>query len=509
MARDLLDSGIPCDAVICSSDWQVAGLRRVFQDQARRPPTHSGFDNHHLVIKNASDLTTIDYQDGLLGWHGVGELLKIREGVKSRQPFTMRIRLPLVIRSSCGCLDKAVDPIWPEREASFLFPESDKIEILRGLMKDWDPSSPETGEKWKRLIQEEGQTGPETLRLRSFLSECFSGRGALRPGALEDALREAEDREDFVREQTRTRQSYLLAGFVPKLGQDQGLEKIREALGDLMDALGVAHWELETDPEKKDQVGRIFLSGETAHSAFLPLFWNGEWVGSLSWTPGDRLEMISTWLRYFLASQIAASQALHKEREARLRLHDAISLLEQNNLKLVELSEKDPLTGLYNRRGFASRAETLWQRAQASRRPCMLIFADLDGLKQINDLHGHEAGDLAIAAAGQCLARCLRKTDLLCRMGGDEFTGMLLGVDERSLKVIGNRLDRITEAWNREKKLPWRLAISLGGRARPADPEITFNGHLALADEALYEMKKKRKASRQGPSGEHPAPGVK
>lgn len=509
MARELLDSKIDCDAVVCSSDWQVPGLRQVFQDHGRRPPPHSGFDNHHQVIKTASDLTTLDYQDGLLGWHGVGELMRMGEGAKSLKPFSTRIRLPLVIRCSCGCPDEAVDPIWPEEAVSFLFPEPEKNAVLRDLMSHWNPLASELDERWKRFIEEERRSGPETLRLRSFLSECFSGRGALRPGRLDDALRDVEDREEFLREQTRTAQSYLLARFVPRLGQGGGLENMHEALGDLLGALNVAHWELETDVEKRDQIGKAFSAEEVEHSSVLPLFWNGEWVGCLSVSPGKKLETIGTWLRYFLASQIAASQALRKEREARLRLHDAISLLEQNNLKLVELSERDPLTGLYNRRGFSSRAEVLWQRARESHRPCMLIFADLDGLKQINDIHGHEAGDVAIAAAGQCLAQCLRKTDLLCRMGGDEFTGMLLGVDERSLKVIGRRLERITEAWNSAKPHPWKLAVSLGGRARPTEGDLTFAAHLALADESLYEMKKKRKALARGSESGQASPGVK
>lgn len=125
-----------------------------------------------------------------------------------------------------------------------------------------------------------------------------------------------------------------------------------------------------------------------------------------------------------------------------------------------------------------------------------MIFADLDGLKQINDHHGHEAGDIAIAAAGECRIHCLRKTDLLCRMGGDEFLGMLLGVDERSLIVIRRRLALITDSWNGKQNLAWKLAISLGGCNRPPNPEITFKEHMALADEALHEKKRQRKAIR-------------
>ena len=89
--------------------------------------------------------------------------------------------------------------------------------------------------------------------------------------------------------------------------------------------------------------------------------------------------------------------------------------------RLVELSVTDGLTGLMNLRTFRSRLAQELARAWRSRRPLSVIVVDLDGLKEINDAYGHEAGDQALRDVGRCLRGTLRASDMAARIGGDEF----------------------------------------------------------------------------------------
>jgi diguanylate cyclase (GGDEF)-like protein/PAS domain S-box-containing protein len=89
----------------------------------------------------------------------------------------------------------------------------------------------------------------------------------------------------------------------------------------------------------------------------------------------------------------------------------------------------DELTGLPNRRLFRDRLEAEMRKVQRSGNQLALLFIDLDGFKQVNDLHGHDAGDMLLMEAGNRIQGCVRETDVVARLGGDEFTVVLTGLD--------------------------------------------------------------------------------
>lgn len=128
----------------------------------------------------------------------------------------------------------------------------------------------------------------------------------------------------------------------------------------------------------------------------------------------------------------------------------ANSQAEMENLRLI--SDRDFLTGLYNRKGFIGEAGkflTLMdapfkkERRQFVIKNFSLIFIDLDNLKQINDLYGHKAGDKFLKATADIFKSCLRDMDIAARWGGDEFVIGLLNVDEKSACKIANKIKRM------------------------------------------------------------------
>lgn len=159
--------------------------------------------------------------------------------------------------------------------------------------------------------------------------------------------------------------------------------------------------------------------------------------------------------------------------------------------QLVRLSTHDALTGLYNRTFFdAERA-----RLDSGRDSVGVIMIDVDGLKIVNDEHGHEAGDRLIRRTAAVLRLTFREEDILARVGGDEFAVLIPGVDEHQLASAADRLRQDLVRHN-ELTIGPPLSLSVGWAISHA------RGHLPrairLADQRMYEDKRRRKASRGG-----------
>ncbi|HXW07545.1 MAG TPA: sensor domain-containing diguanylate cyclase [Vicinamibacterales bacterium] len=172
---------------------------------------------------------------------------------------------------------------------------------------------------------------------------------------------------------------------------------------------------------------------------------------------------------------------------AQRRLADAL-----RTLTLV-----DDLTGVYNRRGFSVLAERHLLLARRRRCQLLLVFADVDDLKQINDTYGHAAGDRVLMDAAAVLRTTYRSADIIARLGGDEFTAFPLEADVESADALVARLHRSVEQHNALTDRPYVLSLSVG--VARFDPERlqTIEQLLAEADGQMYQRKRER-AGRAG-----------
>lgn len=162
--------------------------------------------------------------------------------------------------------------------------------------------------------------------------------------------------------------------------------------------------------------------------------------------------------------------------------------------KIKLLSNTDELTGLLNRRGFLMMGEQALRQAQRARTTCAIIFADVDGLKHINDSLGHETGDAMIAHAARVLREVSREADLVGRLGGDEFC--ILSVGEDGAEHLTARLRQAFASSSEQGEAPYALAASLGSAVLPAGTGGTLEDLIAQADRNMYEDKRRRKAAR-------------
>ena len=174
-------------------------------------------------------------------------------------------------------------------------------------------------------------------------------------------------------------------------------------------------------------------------------------------------------------------------------------------IKHVQLQEKlrtmtitDELTGLPNRRGFFVLAEQQVKAATRAGREQVLLFADLDDFKSINDTLGHHVGDQALMAMAAIFRQSFRDSDIIARMSGDEFAILLLDTTENNVKDVHERLRKNIEHYNARKNGSFQLSVSVGiASLDPREPR-SLDELLRQADAGMYEQKQRKKSGRRG-----------
>jgi diguanylate cyclase (GGDEF)-like protein len=152
----------------------------------------------------------------------------------------------------------------------------------------------------------------------------------------------------------------------------------------------------------------------------------------------------------------------------------------------------DELTGLYNRRGFISLARQQIKTAERLARDVVHVFLDVDGMKEINDTFGHREGDLALIESADILRATFRESDVLARMGGDEFAVLALETSPLAADALVDRLRRHVADRNSRGHRPYALSFSVGSTRHAAGTPCLLDELLARADGLMYEQKRRR-----------------
>jgi two-component system cell cycle response regulator len=156
---------------------------------------------------------------------------------------------------------------------------------------------------------------------------------------------------------------------------------------------------------------------------------------------------------------------------------------------LLQMALKDDLTGLHNRRGFIALATQQLTWARDTGQHMVMFFADLDGLKWINDRYGHGEGDRAISLAAACIRETFRRFDVTARLSGDEFVALIMEEPGRSAEAICRRLQmNLTACAGAESR--YRVSMSVGVAHFDPDKPVTLQELMRQADTELYERKR-------------------
>jgi len=167
--------------------------------------------------------------------------------------------------------------------------------------------------------------------------------------------------------------------------------------------------------------------------------------------------------------------------------------------QLRALSLKDDLTGLYNRRGFMTLAEQQQKLASRLKKGFYILFADLDGLKKINDSLGHSEGCRALIDSSLILKQCFRESDIISRIGGDEFAVLAIENNgDRAGEAIIRRLQKRIDGFNARGGCSYKISMSAGIVYCGPDCRRQISDILYEADQLMYEQKKIKKNGLDG-----------
>lgn len=240
----------------------------------------------------------------------------------------------------------------------------------------------------------------------------------------------------------------MVASYLPLRGRDNGIAGVLEIYTDVSDIIA--------DLERQN-IRTVVTIGAVSGTLWLILF--------LIVRRGDGL------LRHQYA-------VLEGEVEERRHAQE----------ELRKLAGTDPLTGIANRRRFTELSEQELRHAYRYGHPVSVLMIDLDEFKNINDTHGHAVGDTVLKDAADAICRSMRNTDIIGRLGGDEFSVLLVEADIATAEFVANRI-RVTlqEMAFSAVDGPVEVRTSIGGaHARPDEP---LEALMKRADEALYEAK--------------------
>ena len=245
-----------------------------------------------------------------------------------------------------------------------------------------------------------------------------------------------------------------------------------------------------TGYSREDAIGqnpRILSSGRL-DQGFYAAMWNalieqGHWSGEI-W---NRRKNGEVYAELITISAVRDGQGSTQHYVA---LFSDITAIKAHQSQLEHIAHFDALTNLPNRVLLADRLQQAMAQAQRRQQLVAVVFLDLDGFKEVNDLHGHESGDQVLITLAQRMKEALREGDTLARIGGDEFVAVLIDLEDPSASVpLLNRLLMAAALPVPVGDLTLQVSTSLGVTFYPQAQDVEADQLLRQADQAMYQAK--------------------
>ncbi len=435
--------GVVFDAIVCANDETATGAYRYINEQrdaGREIPDVpiTGYDNTIVAQLNDPAITTVAQPYALMAEKAFARICG-----PASHPAQELERLPteLVIRNSCGC------------EAPGRRSASNQLQLL---------TTPNYRVHQTMMTFSLDELYDEIDKLLVFcgIRSCFI---VLYPKPVVN---------DFQPEFPSTAQLI----YANKNGRTERFGS--PVPFDTADLLPADQW-------GDERVTRIFK----------PLFFRDEQMGYVIIEPMGIDTKNFDAVRGQIGNMLKIIHLLMHQGEIEERLARAVGELQEFNRTLNILSVRDELTGLLNRRGFFSAVQREFDALGDLLREYLVVFADIDGMKGINDSYGHNEGDAAIRALGDMLCGVFRSDDVIARLGGDEFIVFARNAGESFEETVRQRVAAALAEINSTAGKPYLLSASMGfARYDPSDPR-TLSDLMGEADGRLYEEKRRKKES--------------
>lgn len=194
-----------------------------------------------------------------------------------------------------------------------------------------------------------------------------------------------------------------------------------------------------------------------------------------------------------ISSALKSLLLIERQQNVQKQLEQSIEKFKESNTMLSEISRSDELTGLYNRRGFLEHAHAAITSKRNRGKRALVVYADMDNLKMINDTYGHDEGDFALREIAAILKDTFRNTDIVARFGGDEFVAFaMMGLDNYE-DIMKRRIEEITVRHNETCHKPYPIEMSTGICEFICGRDVDIDEILDIADKRLYEEKLEKK----------------
>ena len=455
--KEMLQKDMPLpDAVMAANDDMAVGAVLALKEAGYKVPEDilvTGYDNSSIAQQNHPRLTTVRR-----GEYAAAEIAykTLMEAIRGEKPQTEHIVYGRPLFSqSCGC-DKKQSYTHAELQEMYVRKSvevDDNLELLKCCAAEF--TGLETFDDFKECVQ-------QYIRLLApdyfYLCMC---------GSIENYFDELE-RMAEGKERERDETVYTEDIWVP-LAYENGVFSSYD---------GFPKNELLPPSCKSGNQGDFYLVMPLHHQ---------EYCFGYCVVGNYRPALEGRFFRHFILSLDNALETVRRQ--------------DTMNAMLGRLSKMwlyDELTGVNNRAGYNKFAPRILEEAQKKQLPIAVIFADMDGLKKVNDLYGHEEGDAYIKAMANILEHNRRHGELLARYGGDEFVIVLNGYSEDGIREYIDKIRNAIGQYNARYTRAYKLDASIGYFLEMDAEKASLELLVELADKNMYQIKREKKAAQRG-----------
>lgn len=435
------------DAIICANDVMAMGAIAALGNFGYVVPDDilvTGFDNIETGRVFIPMLTTVDRGWDERSYIGMKHLIDLMDGAE-RTGIT-KLESHLKVGESCGCT--LPDDMKKKRVRSYNLEFS--VPVERTLF-DWHLTG----------IDEACVSGKNLEETHDGLARFFEGSKYMYEGdtfciCLDDKFTDSFNKSVEPRRLGYGTQMYVL--YATRSGHVLPFQKIRTSyIFPVFEAAGEKANMYLIAPVHNHSVCLGYVVFKNKHGMLETYF-------------------LYSWLRHLRSGLIRAKQSI---------------MMENMNRRLSEISFMDELSGLYNRKGYEKRGIPLLEKLKAENKSGVMMMVDINRMKQINDKYGHLQGDLAIRIVAKAIKSVIPKGWFGIRYGGDEFVVLGEKVFLDDGKMIQEQLCNSVIMEAETMALPFSLTVSVGTVIIDPKYDISMDEFFKLADNAMYEMKKK------------------
>ena len=440
------------DAVVCANDAMALGYCQAAEEDGKYPPDDFmiiGYDNDENSRAFTPLISTIDKDAYAMGRIGCDALLRLMDGetVEPKISYAQN----LVLRGSCGCYAPEELVEWDNRQLQRQIyyrvkEESAYYETLNLMRQNLAISDSEGLYNYYML---------EIMRHFEMYGYCMCINQSVYYGthAIEFSLDTAYDDEQYV-----------LSGMKHGVSQDEAMIiKKRDVVPEYL--------------QQNDKDTHVYM--------IMPMQRYGACIGYFVLI--DSTLILHRKMALYMMGAINSSYGNLRNFEN----------LRKMNKRLDSVYVKDALTDMYNRFGYMRDGYAMFEKSKVYGKPLMVMFMDMDRLKEINDIYGHSHGDNALIMFSGVLKACAGEDKIAVRYGGDEFLIIGQVEDESEADAFKLTLETALNEANAKSDLPYQIEASIGYVLTDTKGTKELDDYVEEADTLMYEVKKRNRKNRQ------------